>query len=96
MAVFRVKEHDIYVEKLAEYTNGILTTCGLYKQDELEPMESGMVLPITFDIEGASELPVNWFELDFCGAKLLDIDFIDKHFVTDKGIQDTVCLYMFS
>lgn len=96
MAVFKVKEYGICVEKLAEYTNGILTTCGFYKQDELEPVKSGTVLPITYNIEGASELPVNWFELDFCGVKLLDIDFINKHFVTDKGIQDTVCLYMFS
>lgn len=96
MSTYKVKNFDIFVEQLAEYTNGVLTTCGFYTKDELELVESDTVLPITFDIEGASELPVNWFELDFCGVKLLDIDFINKHFVTDKGIQNTVCLYMFS
>lgn len=93
--IYQIKGTENYVLKLAEYTNGVLTSCGFFKLEELEQV-TGTIVPVDFNIEAAAELPLNWPELDFCGTKLLDIDFINKKFVTDKGVTDKVCLYMFS
>lgn len=93
--IFMIKGTDRYVLKLAEYTNGILTSCGFYNKDELKEIHNELV-PVEFSVEAAAELPVSWPELDFCGVTLLDIDFVNNQFITDKGVTDKVCLYMFS
>lgn len=46
------------------YDNGILTTGGLYKAEELEEM-SGQVIGITYNAAACTELPVNWHDIQF-------------------------------
>lgn len=62
--VYKVKDQVKYVKHLATYDNGILTTGGLYKAEELEDM-SGVVIGITYNAAACTELPVNWHDIQF-------------------------------
>ena len=62
--VYKVKDQVKYVKHLATYDNGILTTGGLYKAEELEEM-SGVVISITYNDAACTELPVNWHDIQF-------------------------------
>ena len=62
--VYKVKDQVKYVKHLATYDNGILTTGGLYKAEELEDM-SGVVIGITYNAAACTELPVNWHSIQF-------------------------------
>ena len=62
--VYKVKDQVRYVKHLATYDNGILTTGGLYKAEELEDM-SGVVIGITYNATACTELPVNWHDIQF-------------------------------
>lgn len=62
--VYKVKDQVKYVKHLATYDNGILTTGGLYKAEELEDM-SGVVIGITYNAAACTELPVNWHDMQF-------------------------------
>lgn len=62
--VYKVKDQVKYVKHLATYDNGILTTGGLYKAEELEYM-SGVVIGITYNAAACTELPVNWHGMQF-------------------------------
>lgn len=62
--VYQVKDRNRFVGFLATYDNGILTTGGLYKVEELEEM-SGLVLGITYNAAACTELPVGWHRMRF-------------------------------
>lgn len=62
--VYKVKDKEIFVKQLATYENGILTTGGLYKAEELEEM-SGIVIGITYNAAACTELPVDWHSIRF-------------------------------
>lgn len=62
--VYKVKDQVKYVKHLATYDNGILTTGGLYKVEELEDMP-GVVIGITYNAAACTELPVNWHDIQF-------------------------------
>lgn len=62
--VYKVKNQVRYVKHLATYDNGILTTGGVYKAEELEDM-SGVVIGITYNAAACTELPVNWHDIQF-------------------------------
>lgn len=57
--VYKVKDKSRFVKRLATYENGILTTGGLYKVDELEEV-SGIIIGITYNAAACTELPVDW------------------------------------
>lgn len=46
------------VKEIATYSNGILTTGGLYKEQDLEPVQCG--IGVTYNSEACTELPVYW------------------------------------
>lgn len=60
--VYKVKDTMMFVQEVEVYENGIETTAGFYKQEQLE--ESNCV-SITFDSKHAIELPINWPDLSF-------------------------------
>ena len=60
--VYNVKGQIRFVKHLAEYNNGILTTGGLYKADELEELP-GNVISITYNAAACAELPVYWHKI---------------------------------
>lgn len=62
--VYKVKDQNRFVSFLATYNNGILTTGGLYKTEELEEI-SGPVLSITYNATACTELPVDWHKMRF-------------------------------
>lgn len=62
--VYKVKDRVRFVKHLATYDNGILTTGGLYKADELEEL-SGNIIGITYDAAACTELPVYWHSIKF-------------------------------
>lgn len=62
--VYKVKDQVRYVKYLATYDNGILTTGGLYKAEELEEIH-GFVIGITYNAAACTELPVNWHDIQF-------------------------------
>lgn len=62
--VYKVKDQVRFVKHLATYDNGILTTGGLYKAEELEEM-SVQVIGITYNAAACTELPVNWHDIQF-------------------------------
>ena len=62
--VYKVKNQSRFVKYLATYKNGILTTGGLYKAEELEEM-SGIVIGITYNAAACTELPVDWYNIRF-------------------------------
>lgn len=62
--VYKVKNQSRFVKHLATYKNGILTTGGLYKAEELEEM-SGIVIGITYNAAACTELPVDWYNIRF-------------------------------
>ena len=62
--VYNVKGQIRFVQYLATYNNGILTTGGLYKADELEELP-GNVISITYNAAACTELPVNWPSIRF-------------------------------
>ena len=62
--VYKVKNQNRFVKYLATYENGILTTGGLYKAEELEEM-SGIVIGITYNAAACTELPVDWYNIRF-------------------------------
>ena len=62
--VYKVKDQVRYVKHLATYDNGILTTGGLYKAEELEEIP-GFVIGITYNAAACTELPVNWHDIQF-------------------------------
>lgn len=57
--IYKVKNKNRFVKHLATYENGILTTGGLYKVDELEEMH-GIIIGITYNAAACTELPVDW------------------------------------
>ena len=72
--VYKVKDKEIYVRHLSTYDNGILTTGGLYKAEELEDKVrsvnvegtmSGIVIGITYNAAACTELPVDWHSIRF-------------------------------
>lgn len=92
--VFNIIGTDTYVVKFAEYSNGILTTAGLHRKEKLKQVPNNYIWPITFDIDGATELPIYWSQIEYIGiGKLLDIDFINRRFISEKGPVDTVTFY---
>src|SRR5574344_72872 len=62
--VYKVKDKEIFVGHLSTYDNGILTTGGLYKAEELEEI-SGIVIGITYNAAACTELPVDWPRIRF-------------------------------
>lgn len=56
--VYKIKGEERYVIHIAEYQNGIETTCGFYSIDELEPAHNA--ISITYDSKHATELPLSW------------------------------------
>ena len=62
--VYKVKDQNRFVKYLSTYKNGILTTGGLYKAEELEEM-SGIVISITYNAAACTELPVDWYNIRF-------------------------------
>lgn len=62
--VYKVKDQNRFVSRLATYDNGILTTGGLYKEEELEEMP-GPVIGITYNAAACTELPVGWHRMRF-------------------------------
>lgn len=62
--VYKVKDQNRFVSFLATYNNGILTTGGLYKAEELEEV-SGLVVGITYNAAACTELPVDWHKMRF-------------------------------
>ena len=60
--VYNVKGQVKFVIKLNEYSNGIETTAGLYKPEDLELIAEGYIAGITYDSDHATELPVDWPE----------------------------------
>lgn len=62
--IYKVKDQSRFVKHLATYENGILTTGGLYKVEELEEM-SGIVIGITYNAAACTELPVDWHNIRF-------------------------------
>lgn len=62
--VYKVKGEEKYVIHIATYQNGIETTGGFYKQDELERVFVN-VLSITYDSKHATELPLAWPRMKF-------------------------------
>lgn len=62
--VYKVKDQVRYVKHLVTYDNGILTTGGLYKAEELDEMP-GFVISITYNAAACTELPVNWHDMQF-------------------------------
>lgn len=62
--IYKVKDQNRFVKHLAAYENGILTTGGLYKAEELEEMH-GPVIGITYNAAACTELPVGWHEMRF-------------------------------
>lgn len=62
--LYKVKGQERYVVHIAEYQNGIETTGGFYKQDELERLFI-KALSITYDSKHATELPLAWPRMQF-------------------------------
>lgn len=62
--VYKVKGSVRFVKHLATYDNGILTTGGLYKTEELEEI-TDHVIGITYNAAACTELPVNWHSIRF-------------------------------
>lgn len=62
--VYKVKDQVRFVKHLATYDNGILTTGGLYKAEELEEIPV-FVIGITYNADACTELPVNWHDMQF-------------------------------
>lgn len=62
--MYKVKDQVRYVKHLATYDNGILTTGGLYKAEELEEIP-GFVIGITYNAAACTELSVNWHDMQF-------------------------------
>lgn len=62
--VYKVKGQDRFVVFMSEYQNGILTTGGLYKPDELEKVTEP-VIGITYNADCCTELPANWPDMLF-------------------------------
>lgn len=62
--IYKVKGQERYVIGLSEYQNGLLTTGGLYKHDELEVQEKPIV-GITYNADARTELPVGWHRMRF-------------------------------
>lgn len=62
--IYKVKDQVRYVKHLATYSNGILTTGGLYKADELEELP-GNVIGITYNASACTELPIGWHDMRF-------------------------------
>lgn len=60
---YKVKGEQRYVIKLNEFTNGVETTGGLYREEELKEVDD--VISITYDSEHATELPVQWKNMFF-------------------------------
>ena len=91
---YLVKHKDIIVEKIAEYQNGILTTGGLYKAEDLESL-SGPVIGITYNAEACTELPVNWYEMLFLDdrnirQKISEVDHeSDRPYIMEDGYRST-------
>ena len=62
--VKKVKDQVRFVRVLEEYTNGLLTTGGLYQADDLEDTNQNLIVSITYDSDAATELPINWPDIE--------------------------------
>ena len=60
--VYKLKGIIKFVLHIAEYSNGIETTGGLFKPEELEEYAEN-IFGITYDSDHATELPVDWPDL---------------------------------
>lgn len=56
--VYKVSGIDMYVRHVNEFSNGIETTGGFYRPDELAAVD--FEVDITFDSDHAALLPVDW------------------------------------
>ena len=89
--VYKVKDQVRYVKHLATYDNGILTTGGLYKAEELKEIP-GFVIGITYNAAACAELPVNWHDIQFLDDNnkrqyIKEIIFnTDKPYLMEDGI----------
>lgn len=89
--VYKVKDQVRYVKRLATYDNGILTTGGLYKVEELEEIP-GFVIGITYNATACTELPVNWHDIQFLDdnnkrQRIKEIIFnTDKPYLMEDGV----------
>lgn len=61
---YKVKGEERYVIHIATYQNGVETTGGFYKQNELERVFVN-ILSITYDSKHATELPLAWPRMQF-------------------------------
>jgi hypothetical protein len=78
-----VKSQGIIVSKLAEYQNGILTTGGLYKEEDLESL-SGEVIGVTYNAAACTELPIDWHDRLFLDDNNNRQHILDILFETDR------------
>ena len=60
---YKVKDQTRFVKHITEYQNGILTTGGLYTEDQLE--QATDAISITYNSEACTELPVGWPRMRF-------------------------------
>jgi len=90
--IFKVKDLPRFVKYISDYDNGILTTGGLYHENELEET-FGPVLGVTYGPDGRTELPVDWPRMLWMddrdvvlGIKAIDFDTEDQPpFVMEDG-----------
>ena len=87
------KVNDMFVKHIAEYTNGVLTTCGFYDKHELEEINKN-VFGITYNSLACTELPITWPDIYWVDDrqechKIIKIDFsrinIGKAYIMDDG-----------
>ena len=94
MRVFRVKDEARLVREICQYDNGILTTGGLYHENELEEV-TGPTYGVTYNADGRTELPINWPKMLWLddrdmilGIKAIDFDTTDQPpYIMDDGIR---------
>lgn len=90
MTIYRIKDTNVFCEHIAEYTNGILTTAGLYPEDQLIKTDQP-VSGITYVAECCTELPVDWYDKEALDdrdkrLKIKDIDFgSDTPYIMEDG-----------
>ena len=94
MTIYQLKDQPVFVKHIAEFTNGIETTGGLYKAEQLTSITEP-VSGITYDAKHCMELPVDWFGLFVLDdrdkrIKLIEIDFAsDRPYIMEDGYKST-------
>lgn len=62
--ILKVKNQIKFVVKYNEYADGIETSAGLYSAEDLEDAQGYLVFGITYDSAHATELPVEWPDIE--------------------------------